>query len=47
MDDYVSKPVRREALADALQRWVDKRHVPARSEVYPINAENEAHSESA
>lgn len=47
MDDYVSKPVRREVLADALQRWVEKRHVPARSTVHPIAAENEAHSESA
>ncbi len=47
MDDYVSKPVRREVLADALQRWVDKRHVPARSEVFPLSAENEARSESA
>src|SRR5690606_30500981 len=46
MDDYVSKPVRREALADALQRWVEKRHVPARSEVHPLG-ENRARSESA
>jgi CheY-like chemotaxis protein len=47
MDDYVSKPVRREALADVLQRWVDKRHVPAQSGVHAVTAENEARCESA
>jgi CheY-like chemotaxis protein len=47
MDDYVSKPVRREALADVLQRWVDKRHVAAQSGVHAISAENEAQCESA
>lgn len=46
MDDYVSKPVRREALADALQRWVEKRHVPARSEFHP-RGETRMRSESA
>lgn len=47
MDDYVSKPVRREALADVLRRWLDKRHVPAPSGVRPLSLEPKSRRETA
>ncbi len=49
MDDYLSKPVRREALAETLKKWLGKRQVAkqARITLRPIGQSNEELSESA
>jgi two-component system, sensor histidine kinase and response regulator len=49
MDDYLSKPVRREVLAQTLKKWLGKRQVAkqARVTLRPMGQTNEGLSESA